>query len=303
MKDQAAPRTKQQQQRKRVSPPKFVTVQHLLVSARKARNRVVVVDEVSHMTVDDQSTWSDTMYYRYHPIIWMLLMFMAVGLHNRYQMLFNEQDPTAPAASFTLKADDHVQRRTSGPESGIRTTDMSGLVMSLLDPTILSEEAAPEPTVVLEQEEDPEPMQQAPFLRGALFLPVPEQKSEATSDSPLHNQESHPESSETEEYSNNPADAPQEEQMEGSDQEAAEGESSSQQQEQQQEPAQTLEEALNQDVPTTQTVEEEEVKTEAKEEPATTDDESTTDSSPKDEPPVAEEKQEEEETQSEEPQR
>jgi hypothetical protein len=125
---------------------------------RSRRGGVAAADEISHMTVYDRSTWSDTVYYRYHPIIWMLLVFMAVGLHTRYQTLFNEQDGTPGPVMFSSNRDDHIQRQTSGVDSGENPSDLSSLVMSLIQSEV--EEVVYPPL---------------PLLRGAIYMPLPEQ--------------------------------------------------------------------------------------------------------------------------------
>jgi hypothetical protein len=144
-------------------PPRVVTIPLSFrpSTPRRYRSRRgnAVADEMSHITVDDRSTWSETVYYRYHPVIWMLLVFMAVGLHNRYQTLFNEQDGTPGPAAFSSNRDDRIQRQTSGVDSGETPSDLLSLGMSLIQSAV-----------------DEEPVsQQPPLLRGAIYMPLPEQ--------------------------------------------------------------------------------------------------------------------------------
>lgn len=124
---------------KRKHPPRVVTIKKGSMSPtvgdRQQEETPPYYDDISQISIDDPSSWSVTMYYRFHPIIWMLLMLMAVGVHSRYQTLLNE-----PALTILSKLDGTRHRQTSelsSREEGKSTdtgTDLSNLVISLLRP-------------------------------------------------------------------------------------------------------------------------------------------------------------------------
>lgn len=124
---------------KRKHPPRVVTIKKGSMSPtvgdRRQEESPPYYDDISQISIDDPSSWSATMYYRFHPIIWVLLMLMSVGVHSRYQTLLNE-----PALTILSKLDGTRHRQTSELSSReVRHstdtgTDLSSLVISLLRP-------------------------------------------------------------------------------------------------------------------------------------------------------------------------
>ena len=77
---------------------------------------------------------SDTLYNKYHPFVWILLMLMAMTLHGCYQNLFDRGEPRSIYSNFA-REDDHIQRQTSEiDDTNDAAVDMSSLVMSLIQP-------------------------------------------------------------------------------------------------------------------------------------------------------------------------
>ena len=75
---------------------------------------------------------SDTLYNKYHPFVWILLMLMAMTLHGCYQNLFDRGEPRSIYSNFA-REDDHIQRQTSEiDDTNDAAVDMSSLVMSLI---------------------------------------------------------------------------------------------------------------------------------------------------------------------------
>jgi hypothetical protein len=108
-------------------PPTMVTFQK--PSARRwDRGRSSREEDLSQLSE------SNTLYYKYHPFVWILLMLMAMVLHGWYQTLFDDGGEYTSRYSVFTPADDPIQRQTSELDGhgNDKAVDMSSLVMSLI---------------------------------------------------------------------------------------------------------------------------------------------------------------------------
>ena len=108
-------------------PPMMVTFQK--PSARRwDRGRSSREEDLSQLSE------SNTLYYKYHPFVWILLMLMAMVLHGWYQTLFDDGGEYPSRYSVFAPADDPIQRQTSELDGhgNDKAVDMSSLVMSLI---------------------------------------------------------------------------------------------------------------------------------------------------------------------------
>jgi hypothetical protein len=116
-------------------PPRIVTItrNHKPFNHRNRKGRNRIFDEEISMISFDDGTTSATVekfYSRFHPVVWMLLMFMSISLHSRYTELVQERREANAKRHDTSKR----QVLESGRRNGEKSPDLSGIVMSLIEP-------------------------------------------------------------------------------------------------------------------------------------------------------------------------
>ena len=110
-------------------PPLVVSIPHTSrtfeSSTRRGAGRSLGrEDEISMISFESTSvSTANIIYSKYHPIIWMLLMFMAVSLHARYVELFYGEDQ--------MDSYEQVQRKVMDTDMQSHGVDLSRLVLSL----------------------------------------------------------------------------------------------------------------------------------------------------------------------------
>jgi hypothetical protein len=91
-------------------------------------------EDISMISFDgDASTVAERLYTKYHPFVWMILMLMAVTLHNQYKDLFAGKELLNVNNNFSRE--DHIQRQVTERDQ-VKSQDLSSIVMSLIQPEV-----------------------------------------------------------------------------------------------------------------------------------------------------------------------
>jgi hypothetical protein len=120
-----------------MNPPRIVTIATpFRGQSRSKKHRGIIRDEdISMLSFADDgetSSTSERLYSKYHPIIWMLLMFMALTLHERYKDLFISEDETKNRSASTT-IDVLPQQVPEQHDFHKGSPDHSNLVISLTE--------------------------------------------------------------------------------------------------------------------------------------------------------------------------
>jgi hypothetical protein len=120
-----------------MNPPRVVTfATPFRGQSRSKKHRSLIRDEdISMLSIADDgetSSASERLYSKYHPIIWMLLMFMALTLHQRYKDLFGYEDENQNRSVLSTM-DEFPQQVPEQLDFHKGSPDHSNLVISLAE--------------------------------------------------------------------------------------------------------------------------------------------------------------------------